>query len=194
MTTKSENVSWVFFIIWFFVTLLTVVIGLFIFFVIMSGLGESAGTIPDFVASLVMTICFGTIIGFTQWVILRRYWQLSATWIGITLLGFLISSPVLLSMSGGLSPYITTLRSLGMTATLGSLLGVAQWFIIRKKIQRSILWIGISLIAWVLAGLIATALKTLSWQMGPLLYWLDLFFIGIILSVVGMMWMHKQTK
>ena len=81
-----------------------------------------------------------------------------------------------------------------MTVVLGCALGVAQWFVLRKKVRRSALWIGISLISWILAGLIGSALKRLSWDMGPILYWLGLFFTGMVLSVVGMMWLLKQIN
>jgi hypothetical protein len=194
MNTKRNTVGWGCFLMWLFATLLAVVVGFAVFFGIMSVLGESTGAIPDLAASLTMTGCFGTIIGLTQWSILRRYVQRSALWIGVTLLGFMMSSPVLLSMSGGFGPYIAPLASLGMTAALGSSLGVTQWFAIRKKVSRSALWIGISLISWVVAGLIGMALKTLSWQMGPILYWLGLFFVGTVLSVAGMMWLLHQNS
>jgi putative effector of murein hydrolase len=55
--------------------------------VVMSGLGESIGAIPDLVASLMMTGCFGTVIGFAQWAILRRHVLRSGVWIGFTFLG-----------------------------------------------------------------------------------------------------------
>jgi len=195
MTTKRNSVSWGWFIIWLLGTLFGVVVGFFVFFLVMSGLGESGpGPIPVFAASLIMTGCFGTVVGFAQWLILRRYVQRSAVWIGVTLLGFLISSPVLLSMSGGFGPYITSPTSIRMTVVLGCALGVAQWFAIGKKVSRSALWIGISLISWTVAGLIGMALKTLSWQMGPILYWLGLFFFGTVFSAVGMMWLLKQKN
>jgi hypothetical protein len=194
MITKRNTVGWGCFLVWLFATLIAVVVGFAAFFLVMSALGESMGIVPDFAASLIMTGCFGTVIGIAQWSILRRYVQQSAVWVGVTLLGFLISSPVLLSISGGFGPYITSLASIRMTVVLGCALGVAQWFVLRKKVSRSALWIGISLISWIFAGLIGIALKTLSWQMGPILYWLGLFFAGTVLSVVGMMWLLKQTN
>jgi hypothetical protein len=115
-------------------------------------------------------------------------------WLGLTLLGFLISSPFLLSMSGGFGPYITFQASLGMTVILGCALGVTQWFALRKKVKRSAIWIGISLVSWVLAGLTGMVLKALDWQMGPILYWLGMFFAGVVLTVLGMMWLLKQTN
>jgi len=190
--TKRNTMGWGCFLVWLFATLIAVVVGFAVFFLVMSALGKRMATIPYFAASLIMTGCFGTVIGLAQWMVLRRYVQRSVVWIGATLLGFLIGSPVLLSMSGGFGPYITTLRSLGMTVVLGCGLGVVQWFVLRKKISRSALWVGISLVSWILAGLVGIGLKALSWQMGPILYWLGLFFVGTVLSVVGMIWLLKR--
>jgi hypothetical protein len=36
------------------------------------------------------------------------------------------------------------------------------------------------------------ALKTLSWEMGPILYWLGLFFVGTVISAMGMIWLFKE--
>ena len=189
MNTRRNTVGWGFFLIWALATLFGVVVGFLVFFIAMSVLGESSKSIPEFAAVSLLTFSFGTVIGVAQWSVLRRYVQRSAIWIAVTLLGFLISSPVLLSMSGGFGPYITSLASLRMSAALGAALGIAQWFAFRKKVNRAALWIGISLIGWVVAGLFGMALKTLSWEMGPILYWLGLFFFGTVLSAVGMMWL-----
>jgi hypothetical protein len=194
MNTKRNTVSWGSFLGWLIATLFAVVVGFAVFFIVMSILGESIGVIPDLVASLLMAGCFGIVIGLAQWAILRRYVQRSAAWIGVTLLGFLISSPVLLSMGGGFGPYITLRASLIMAASLGGSLGVTQWFVMYKKVRRSALWIGISLISWILAGLIGVFLKTLSLEMGSILYWLGLFFTGTVLSVIGMLWLVKQPN
>jgi hypothetical protein len=95
-------------------------------------------------------------------------------------------------MSGGFGPYITSQASLGMTVVLGSALGVAQWFAIRKKVGKHARWIGVSLISWLIAGWTGMALKTLSWEMGPILYWLGLFFVGTVISAMGMIWLFKE--
>ncbi len=189
MKTKRNTVGWGCFLIWLFATLLAVIAGFAVFFVAMAGLGESLGRIPDLTASLIMAGCFGTIIGVSQWSILSRYVQRSALWIGVTLLGFLISSPVLLSMSSGFGPTILPISSFNMTVALGSTLGVAQWLTISRKVNRSSLWIGISLVGWFVAGWIGLALKTLSWEWGMILYWLGLFFAGTLLSALGMIWL-----
>ncbi len=198
MNTSSNKVRWGFFLGWALATLVCVVAGFFVFFIAESALGESSASIPKFVAVslsfLLFTCSFGTVIGVAQWSVLRRYVQGSALWIGATLLGFLISSPVLLIPGGGFGPIITSQASLRTTAALGSALGVVQWLILRNKANRAALWVGISLISWVVAGWIGMALKALSWQMGPILYWLGLFFFGTALSSAGMIWLLKQDS
>ncbi|MEW6093421.1 MAG: hypothetical protein AB1531_05580 [Chloroflexota bacterium] len=194
MNKKRNPVGWGCFLAWLIATLLAVAAGFAVFFVSMAVLGESMRVIPDIAASLILTVCFGIVVGLAQWAILRRYVQRSAWWMGVTLLGFLISSPALISLSGGFGPYIGLLPSLGMSAALGMALGITQWLVIRRKVSRSAFWIAISLVSWILAGLIGIALAALSSQMGPVLYWLGLFFAGIVLSVVGMMWLLKQTN
>jgi hypothetical protein len=194
MTTERNTISWGCFLTWLFATLLGVVAGFTVFFGVMAGLGESMGVIPDFAASLILTGCLGSVIALAQWFILRRYVQRSAVWVALTLLGFLVASPVLLSMSGGFGPGITLRASIGMTAALGGALGVAQWIALYRKVRRSALWIGISLMSWILAGLVGSTLKTLSWQMGPILYWLGTLFVGAVLSAIGMMWLLKQDN
>ena len=193
MNAKRNTVGWGFFLIWALATLVGIVVAFFVFFVAMAALGESIGIIPMPVASLIMTGCFGFVIGLAQWSILRSHVPQPAIWIGITLLGFLISSPALLSWSGGFGPYITSRASLGMAAALGSSLGITQWLVLRNKVARAALWIGISLISWIVAGLIGLALKSLSWEMGPILYWLGLFFAGTVLSAIGMVWLFRKS-
>ncbi len=194
MTTNPNTVNWGCFLVWFFGAFVAVVAAFAVFFGAMSGLGESMAIIPDLIASLIMTGCFGTVIGLTQWAILRRYLHRSWPWILATLIGFLIASPVLLSRSGGFGPYISLRASMIMATALGGALGVAQWLAIYRKVERSAWWIVISLVSWLLAGFVGMSLKTLSSQMGPILYWIGLFFAGTVLSVIGMKYLLKQTN
>ena len=191
MNAKRNTFSWGYFLLWLIGAFIGVVVGFTVFFVVMSLLGSFSGPIPVFAASLIMTGCFGTIIGLAQWSILRLFVQRSAVWIGFTLLGFLISSPVILSQSGGFGPVITSIGNFNMTVTLGSVLGLVQWFSIHRKVSWSTLWVGISLVCWVIAGWIGIALSTLSWESGPIFYWLGMFFAALLLSVFGMMLLFK---
>jgi hypothetical protein len=194
MDAERKPVSWGCLLAWVPVTLVAVVIGSALFFVVMAGLGARMPVIPDLAAGLVLTVCLGTGIGSAQWAILRRYVQPSGLWIGATLLGFLFSSPVLLSRSGGFGPAIAPQDGLAMAAALGASLGIAQWLVIYNKVSRSTLWIAISLASWIAAGLLGLVLKSMSLEMGPVLYWLGLFFLGTVFSGLGMIWLLRGAK
>ncbi len=192
MKTKRKAIDWWFWPILVIGTLIGSVIAFFVFFLAMSFVGESGGRIPDLVASLILTICFGSVIGIAQWFVLRRYVPRTAIWIGATSVGFLICSPIIFFLSGGFGPYLTPRASLIMTFVLGGVMGIMQWFTIYKKVKQSALWIGISLVSWIVAGLIGMALKFFSWQMAPVLYWPGLLFFGTVLSAAGLMWLLKR--
>jgi hypothetical protein len=81
-----------------------------------------------------------------------------------------------------------------MAAALGACMGIAQWLVIYNKVSRSTLWIAISLASWIVAGLLGLVLKSLSLELGPVLYWLGLFFFGTVLSGLGMIWLLRGTK
>ncbi len=191
MNTKPNAMTWGQFLLWLLGSLIGVVIGFAVFFVVMSGLGSGGSVISTPLASILMTACFGTVIGLAQWSILRRYGQRSWIWIGVTLLGFLICSPILLSLGGNFGPAISSFNSFLMSVPLGYILGIAQWLAIARKIKWSPVWIGVSLVSWVLAGWIGIGMKALTIQMGPILYWIGLFFAGIFLSGVGMLWLFN---
>ncbi len=197
MDTANRKIRWGFFLTWALATLFGIVVGFAVFFIVMSALGESGAlpansSISNSLASLIFTCCFGTVIGLAQGSVLRRFGHKSGIWILATLLGFLVSAPVLLRQSGWFGPVITSIGILRMTAALGIVLGIVQWFILSKKVDRAVLWIGVSLISWVLAGLAGMGLMTLSWEWGPILYWLGMFFIGTLLTAVGMIWMFNH--
>jgi hypothetical protein len=108
----------------------------------------------------------GTVLGFTQWLILRRYIQHSTRWIFATIIGGLfawftgltISVVMAFAFAGVTGSYVTTafiqgLILLGMG--IGGMLGFCQWLVIRKQIRYGIWWIFANAIAWSLGLLIA---------------------------------------
>ena len=191
MNTNRVALNWGLVIIWVIAALFGVVVGFIVFFIAMSIAGESLGSIPVALSSLVVAVCFGTVIGLAQGAVLRRYGYRSAAWFGATLLGILIASPGILRLGGNFGPVIR--NSLELAATLGTALGIVQGLTLRKKAVQSVLWIGISIVSWVIAGWIGKLLIPLSYEWGPILFWIGLFFSGTILSSAGLMWLLKRT-
>lgn len=194
MSTNRVPINGGFMLGWGFMTLIGVVVGFLVFFVAMSILGEALDAIPVWAASLILAFSLGTVIGLAQWAVLRRRVQQTAAWIWATLLGFLVSGPAMVYLSGGFGPYIRPLYSLGMTAVMGVVLGMVQWFTIRKKVRQAALWIGISLVSWVLAGVVGVALSRLSYSSGPIYFWLGLIFFGTAFSAAGMAWWLNRPE
>jgi hypothetical protein len=186
MGTQSKVVSWGYLIGWSVLVCIGVVASFFVFFIAMSVLGGGGRSIPGLATSLAISVCFGTVTGVAQWSILRRYVQRSEVWIWITLLGFLVCSPIVISYGGGFGPVITYGHVFHMTIGMGAILGILQWLAISKKVKWSSVWVGVSFASWFLAGLVGTGLMALSLQTGPVLFWIGLFFAGIVLSVAGM--------
>jgi hypothetical protein len=101
----------------------------------------------------------GTVIGFTQWIILRRYIRHSRRWILATIIGGLlawftgltISVVMAFAFAGATGSYtniafIKGLILLGMG--IGGMLGFCQWLVIRNQVRYGIWWIFFNAIAW----------------------------------------------
>ncbi len=102
------------------------------------------------------------ISGVGQWVILKKYFRRKGNlflWIPLTAIGLPVGfafgylfldyvGPLLHNISNGwLFPY-DGVHSITVTSIAGAFLGVLQWFIIRRKVIISVLWIPISALAW----------------------------------------------
>jgi hypothetical protein len=101
----------------------------------------------------------GTVIGFTQWTILRRYIRHSRRWILATVIGGLlawftgltISVVMAFAFAGATGSYVNIafikgLILLGMG--IGGMLGFCQWLVIRNQVRYGIWWIFANAIAW----------------------------------------------
>ncbi|MGA9398033.1 MAG: hypothetical protein WBV22_07220 [Anaerolineaceae bacterium] len=195
MAPNRKMSSWSFFLVWVVLSFLDVLLGFLIFFIGASLLGESSGALARMgipLTLLLFVIAFGLVTGVAQWSVLKRYKEGTAAWIGATLLGFLISSPAVLFWGGGFGPVILPTASLIMTAVSGLALGLMQWLFLRRKAGLSPWWIGVSFLGWILADVIAIWLRTLSYQMGPIYYWVGLIFFGIMLTGVGITLLFRQ--
>jgi hypothetical protein len=108
----------------------------------------------------------GMILGFAQWLVLRRYIHHSTRWIIATVVGGLLAWFTGLTITGlmalvyaGVSDetkilgFFKGLFLLG--AGLGTVLGFCQWLVIKNQIRRSIWWIVANAAAWSLGLFIA---------------------------------------
>ncbi|MBF2062941.1 MAG: hypothetical protein IGS39_00675 [Calothrix sp. C42_A2020_038] len=104
----------------------------------------------------------GVILGFAQWLVLRRHVKHSARWILATVIGILLAWFTGLSISTVTAlAYISTSNTIPLVkglvclgAVLGGVLGLCQWFVL-KQIRFSIWWIVANAFAWALGLLVA---------------------------------------
>jgi hypothetical protein len=108
----------------------------------------------------------GIVLGFTQWLVLRRYIRHSTRWIFATVIGGLfawftgLTISVLMAFAfAGASgndvnmAFIQGLILLGMG--IGGVLGFCQWLVIRTQIRYGIWWVFANAIAWSFGLLVA---------------------------------------
>lgn len=129
-----------------------------------------AHALPPAAEILVVTMAFlavgayeGAIVGAAQWLVLRRVLPSigGKRWIGATVVGAVIAwmlgriPSALADFSGGgaVEPplLVIVVLSSAAGAVLGSILGVAQWVVLRDHVRRAGVWIGANALAWAVA-------------------------------------------
>ena len=137
-----------------------------------SGIGGLLGVYLGFtvfsdnivIVSLVAGVVAGLIIGLAQWFLIRQVIKESGWWILATGIGLTIGS-LLNTVTGSMTGQITGLLTSSLVSALaGSALGLTQWLVLRKQIDRARIWIAATMIAYV-AGTFVVGIVNL----GPLM-------------------------
>jgi hypothetical protein len=146
-----------------------------------------------------VSICLlGYVIGTAQWIMVQRIiGQKAKQWVIATILGYLLLALVgfarqNLEVTGLWWKFI-------LSAFTGSLLGLSQWFVLRKLINKSAAWIGISLLCWAIPDLVLDNLPKQIFQqtiyhllmLNPAL--LSMFF-GTIISALALKWFISRDR
>ncbi|QZZ22868.1 hypothetical protein J5X98_11270 [Leptothermofonsia sichuanensis E412] len=116
----------------------------------------------------------GLALGFTQWLVLRRYvkhvgWWVVATGIGAViawLVGLQVSVMLTLIFFDGVvteaTPFALLKAVFFLGAWVGAVLGLAQWFVLRTHVRKGITWVFANALAWGLGLLVAFLGATLT--------------------------------
>jgi hypothetical protein len=104
-------------------------------------------------ARVFVPIVAGTLIGFSQWVVLRRYlathsdWIFAggAAWAAGYAIGLLIIQNLSSTFYGGIIAYVL----------FGAIVAIVQWQMLRREIPSLLTWIAINSLGWA-AGLLAS--------------------------------------
>ena len=97
-------------------------------------------------ARVIVPILAGALIGFSQWIVLKRYLTTSADWVlaGGTgwaagyALGLLLVQNLPCTLLGGIAAYLL----------FGAIVAMVQWQVLRREIPSALTWIVVNALAW----------------------------------------------
>jgi len=112
-----------------------------------------AGPIDDVTPALLGGAITGAVIGFAQWLLLRRSLGVGLGWIGATSLGLAVGLAV-----GAMAVGYETSRPelMIMGAISGAFVGIAQGFVVRHRFSLWPVWIVANPPAWALGWLVSS--------------------------------------
>lgn len=141
------------------------------------------------VAYIVVPLFAGALIGFLQWLALRRFIVGSMDWILTAGAGWAIGYAVgLLVIQGlGLLPAIAGFwLMLACYALFGLIIALVQWPVLRREIPHIGPWILANVVGWVLGFSIATAVQLALYSQAPAEPWIvSLIVQGISGLIAG---------
>ncbi len=125
--------------------------------------GQLTGSLAR-VGLVVGDLVFGACIGLAQWLVLRAlHWRgLSAWWIALTAVGFLVGARLGPIVSFRLATETTAL-AIVFGVVMGAAQGLATWWLVRRMTARSFLWILVMTMAWIVGESIAFRLDFSHW-------------------------------
>ncbi|MCP4412783.1 MAG: hypothetical protein GY808_09490 [Gammaproteobacteria bacterium] len=201
MRVQCRPAGYAFWIWWVLVNTISVFIGMLFGF---TGLGET------FLALVVFGITCGGIIGITQWLVLRLYikqvsWWILATSLGWTI-GWIVIDVIINNYSRIIvddwSTFIAFIVTFGVT--LGFIIGLMQWMVLKRLVAKSIWWIIGSILSNVVSSSIGFYVAHLLSKdvkdpmVGLPIFWLSFFAVfGSIYAISTgtlLTWLLGQSK
>lgn len=129
----------------------------------------------------------GAAIGLAQWLVLRRVLRGVGWWVPATMVGYAALNVAgwiwLLSVEP--PPWLAGSTSFVL---VGLVLGVAQWLVLRGRVERAGWWIAISVAGWTLA-LALTRLIILSGLYVEPMDMLSALLVPVAISGAGLVWL-----
>ena len=169
-STKPKNTGWSFCLRWVFFTLIGFLVSLmFVEVDVKPYVGAMSGAMG------------GAVVGLAQWLVLRNRIFQSRWWVVVSIVAWLLIGASSLGALGWLAPgteeiWLRLFYGVINGAIVGGILGLAQWFVLRKQIYCQKWWIIVSIVAWTF-GL------PLGWLVGVLVYGAIGLFIGEVICL-----------
>jgi hypothetical protein len=196
MNTTHTALGWRFLLIWIFATFFGILASRFIPFLVSAYFemhplmfddpGMHMIEIAVGLIALTSGVGLGIVVGFAQWFIVRRSVAIRViAWLGVTTLAFLITILVELALKFDNNMIWEVILGIFIT---GTTLGVLQWIVLYKKVDRAFLWIGISLVSWMMAGLAVGILTKAIEATVVRILLSNTEFFGTLFSTFGLWW------
>lgn len=163
MIANDEKPSWFFYLIWIFLTFLSVPVAFFLDLVILRIITGFVGDFiyvngvrhitEDYLGIFPFVPVVGLLIGVVQYGLLRRYLPRMGWWVLATIGGWLLG--VLLIALPGLLNWTGESFNLDLAFILmGLSIGVGQWLLLKGHLPRAAWWIVANVVGWGLLALI----------------------------------------
>ncbi|MDJ0556474.1 MAG: hypothetical protein QNJ68_18945 [Microcoleaceae cyanobacterium MO_207.B10] len=168
--TKSEKIGWGFWLQWVLFTVSGFLVSLFFVEV---GVRPYVGALSGGLG--------GAIVGLGQWFVLRNRIFRARWWVVVNIVAWILIGASSLGALGWIAPrteqiWLRLFHGLINGAVVGAVLGLGQWFVLRRQVYREEWWIVANILAWGL-GL------SLGWAIGGFIYGTINLFIA---EVVGL--------
>ena len=131
-------------------------------------IGDQAHITEDYLLSFVFVPALALAHGLLQYALLRRYvpaigWWAVATTTGwlLALFGTEILYATVVTQDGRLSPTLVDFARVGLT---GGTIGLAQWWVLRRRTAHAVWWIVANVVGWAISGVFASSLDL--WVLG----------------------------
>ena len=132
--------------------------------------------IMDLIIAITIIFPLSILLGFSQWLVIRKKISNSRFWILTTVAGFFVSMSIL-SIPYFTNEYYTSERNVLLDivltwAMLGVFTGLLQWTILRTNISKSLYWLPINTITFIGVGVIwnyGTFLVVIGWLLAGLI-------------------------
>lgn len=146
------------------------------------------GERPDM--GMIQGIIGGTMIGCSQWLVLRRHIPDAWWWIIASILGWGVMGVSSFGVIGWFAPrtlqfFPRLVYGIIDGATLGLILGMAQWWVLRQYVTPAWVWIFTNLLYWSIS-------LSVGWTIGGILRRLTHLFLGEVIGL-GVTWMFVSV-
>lgn len=168
---KSVKIGWGFWLQWVFFTVVGFLVSLiFVEVGVKPHVGALSGALG------------GGVMGLAQWLVLRNRIFRARWWVVVSIVVWLLIGASSLGALGWIAPrteqiLVRVLHGFINGVVVGAVVGLGQWFVLRKQIYREEWWMVANIFAWAV-GL------PLGWAVGGFIYGMTDLFISEVVGLV----------